>query len=184
MKFAAKEIELYDKLLLAGKFHASFIVIGALSSRMAGADGLNAQGIKHTKEVRQMFPLTWGDYLLCGGDFSSFEVTIADAVCNDEALRAELIAGRKIHALFGMAIFPGTTYEEVKSSDGSTTNDMYTKGKQGFFGTMLYGGDHSTLVNRLGISEEVAKAGHRRPSAADSRASRGGGSGSPTRSAP
>ena len=124
---------------------------------MAGADGLNAQGIKHTKEVRQMFPLAWGDNLLCGGDFSSFEVTIADAVCNDEALRAELIAGRKIHALFGMAIFPGTTYEEVKSSDGSTTNDMYTKGKQGFFGTMLYGGDHSTLVNRLGISEEVAK---------------------------
>ena len=157
VKFAAKEIELYEKLLLAGKFHASFIVIGALSSRMAGADGLNAQGIKHTKEVRQTFPLTWEGYLLCGGDFSSFEVTIADAVCNDEALRAELIAGRKIHALFGMAIFPGTTYEEVKSSDGSTTNDMYTKGKQGFFGTMLYGGDHSTLVNRLGISEEVAK---------------------------
>ena len=157
VKFAAKEIELYEKLLLAGKFHASFVVIGALSSRMAGADGLNAQGIKHTKEVRQMFPLSWDGYLLCGGDFSSFEVTIADAVCNDEALRAELIAGRKIHALFGMAIFPGTTYEEVKSSDGSTTNDMYTKGKQGFFGTMLYGGDHSTLVNRLGISEEVAK---------------------------
>ena len=59
VKFAAKEIELYDKLLLAGKFHASFVVIGALSSRMAGADGLNAQGIKHTKEVRQTFPLTW-----------------------------------------------------------------------------------------------------------------------------
>jgi hypothetical protein len=157
VKFAAKEIELYEKLLRAGKFHASFIVIGALSSRMAGADGLNAQGIKHTKEVRQMFPLAWPGYLLCGGDFASFEVTIADAVCNDEALRAELIAGRKIHALFGMAIFPGTTYEEVKASDGSTTNDMYTKGKQGFFGTMLYGGDHSTLVNRLGISEEVAK---------------------------
>jgi hypothetical protein len=157
VKFAAKEIELYDKLLLAGKFHASFVVIGALSSRMAGADGLNAQGIKHTVEVRQMFPLKWGDYMLCGGDFASFEVTIADAVCNDEALRAELIAGRKIHALFGMALFPGTTYEEVKASDGSTTNDMYTKGKQGFFGTMLYGGDHTTLVKRLGISEKVAK---------------------------
>jgi len=124
---------------------------------MAGADGLNAQGIKHTVEVRQMFPLTWGDNLLCGGDFASFEVTIADAVCNDEALRAELIAGRKIHALFGMTIFPGATYEEVKASDGSKTNDMYTKGKQGFFGTMLYGGDHSTLVKRLGIDEEVAK---------------------------
>jgi hypothetical protein len=157
VKFAAKEMELYDKLISAGKFHASFVVIGALSSRMAGADGLNAQGIKHTKEVRQMFPLAWNGYLLCGGDFSSFEVTIADAVCNDEALRAELIAGRKIHALFGMALFPGSTYEEVKASDGSTTNDMYTKGKQGFFGTMLYGGDHTTLVKRLGVSEGVAK---------------------------
>ena len=157
VKFAAKEIELYEKLLLAGKFHASFIVIGALSSRMAGADGLNAQGIKHTVEVRQMFPLTWGDNLLCGGDFASFEVTIADAVCNDEALRAELIAGRKIHALFGMTIFPGATYEEVKASDGSKTNDMYTKGKQGFFGTMLYGGDWTTLVKRLGVEEDVAK---------------------------
>ena len=158
VKFAAKEIELYTKLLLAGKFHASFIVIGALSSRMAGGDGLNAQGIKHTEEVRQMFPLAWEERVLCGGDFASFEVTIADAVCNDEALRAELIAGRKIHALFGMAIFPGTTYEEVKRSDGSKTFDMYTKGKQGFFGTMLYGGDHSTLVHRLGIEEDVAKA--------------------------
>ena len=158
VKFAAKEIELCTKLLLAGKFHASFIVIGALSSRMAGGDGLNAQGIKHTEEVRQMFPLAWKDRLLCGGDFALFEVTIADAVCNDEALRAELIAGRKIHALFGMAIFPGTTYEEVKRSDGSKTFDMYTKGKQGFFGTMLYGGDHSTLVHRLGIEEDVAKA--------------------------
>jgi len=156
IKFAAKEVELYEKLLLAGKFHASFVVIGALSSRMAGGDGLNAQGIKHTTEVRQMFPLFWPGYLLCGGDFASFEVTIADAVCNDEALRAELIAGRKIHALFGMAIFPGTTYEEVKASDG-TANDMYTKGKQGFFGTMLYGGDHSTLMNRLGIAEDIAR---------------------------
>jgi hypothetical protein len=158
VKFAAKEIELYDKLILSGKFHASFIVIGALSSRMAGADGLNPQGIKHTVEVRQMFPLKWGDYLLCGGDFAAFEVTIADAVCDDEALRAELVAGRKIHALFGMAIFPGTTYEEVKASDGNKTFDMYTKGKQGFFGTMLYGGDHSTLVHRLGIRDDVAKA--------------------------
>ena len=63
VKIAAKEVELYEKLLLAGKFHASFVVIGTLSSRMAGADGLNPQGIKHTKEVRQMFPLSWGDNL-------------------------------------------------------------------------------------------------------------------------
>lgn len=157
VKIANKERELYEKLILAGKFHASFNVIGALSSRMSGADGLNAQGIKHEKKVRQQFKLAFGDYVLSLGDFSAFEVTIADAVCNDEALRAELLAGRKIHALFGMALFPGKSYEEIKASDG-TDNDLYTKGKQGFFGTMLYGGDHNTLVNKLGVREDVAKA--------------------------
>ena len=62
MKIAAKEVELYKKLLLAGKFHASFVVIGTLSSRMAGADGLNPQGIKHAKDVRKMFPLVLGGH--------------------------------------------------------------------------------------------------------------------------
>ena len=90
VKVAAKEIELYKKLLLAGKFHASFVVIGTLSSRMAGADGLNPQGIKHAKDVRKMFPLFWEAMILCGGDFDSFEVTIADAVYNDPALRKDL----------------------------------------------------------------------------------------------
>ena len=56
VKFAAKAIELYEKLLLAGKFHASFVVIGTLSSRMAGADGLNPQGIKHGKDVHACSP--------------------------------------------------------------------------------------------------------------------------------
>jgi len=157
VKIAAKEVELYKKLLLAGKFHASFNVIGALSSRMSGGDGLNAQGIKHTKEVRSMFPLSWDGYVLSIGDFSAFEVTIADAVCDDEALRAELMAGRKIHALFGMALFPGHTYEEIRATDG-TENDLYTKGKQGFFGSILYGGNHQTLMNKLGVKEADAIA--------------------------
>ena len=153
-----------------------------------------------------MFTLAWEGFILCGGDFDSFEVTIADAVCDDEALRGELKstmpchkcgatgfepckdckkefrrpdpncpvcgqgqlgpclecegttqARKKIHALFGQALFPGETYEAVIASDG-TDNDMYTRGKQGFFGTMLYGGDHSTLVNKLHIPEETAKA--------------------------
>ena len=156
VKYAAKERELFNKIILAGRFHASFVVIGTLSSRMAGADGLNAQGIKHAKNIRRIFALAWESMQLGIGDFSAFEVTIADAVCNDEALRAELLSGKKIHALFGMAMFPGKTYDEIKASDG-TDNDMYTKGKQGFFGTILYGGDHNTLVNKLGIAVEVAK---------------------------
>lgn len=156
VKTAAKEVELYKKLLLAGKFHASFNVIGALSSRMSGSDGLNAQGIKATKEVRKQFLLAWDNYTLCGGDFDAFEVTIADAVCDDDALRAELQQGKKIHALFGMALFPGYTYEEIKATAGME-NDLYTKGKQGFFGAILYGGDHTTLMNKLGVREQDAR---------------------------
>jgi hypothetical protein len=63
-RFAKKEVENYDKLLLAGRFHASFVVIGTKSSRMSGADGLNAQGIRKKDEVRQCFPLKWGGMLL------------------------------------------------------------------------------------------------------------------------
>jgi len=157
VKIASKEVELYRKLLRAGKFHASFRVIGALSSRMSGADGLNAQGIKHTSNVRRVFNLAWGNYVLSLGDFSAFEVTIADAVCDDEALRVELMAGKKIHALFGMALFPGHTYEEIRATEG-TENDLYTKGKQGFFGSILYGGNHQTLMNKLGVRESDAIA--------------------------
>jgi hypothetical protein len=91
IKIASKEVELYQKLILAGRFHADFIVIGTKSTRMSGSSGLNAQGIKATKEVRRCFPLAWDDFVLCGGDFDAFEVTLADAVYNDPALRAELV---------------------------------------------------------------------------------------------
>ena len=183
VKIAAKEVELYKKLLLAGKFHASFVVIGTLSSRMAGADGLNPQGIKAAKNVRRMFPLFWEDMILCGGDFDSFEVTIADAVYNDPALRKDLItkgpcpkcAGtgtdkksgdpcgecettgmtpQKLHALFGMAL-SGLSYAEVINSAG-TDSDWYDKGKRGVF-ALVYGGDWNTLVQKLGVTEERAK---------------------------
>ncbi len=259
IKTAAKEVELYRKLLRAGKFHASFVVIGTLSTRMSGADGLNAQGIKASKEVRAMFPLAWApvdragmksrlmeilgerweevwnanehyyvaeQFQLCGGDFDSFEVTLADAVYQDPDLRKALVTkmpchkcdakgyiqkciackgkgkvnkvscgacegkGRlnygklyaeakrdfehvcnlkdcdecettgkttqKIHALFAMCLFPGKTYEQIVASAG-TSNDMYTKGKQGVF-AMIYGGDFNTLVRNLGIAVDVAEA--------------------------
>jgi DNA polymerase I-like protein with 3'-5' exonuclease and polymerase domains len=124
---------------------------------MSGADGLNPQGIKHTSDVRSMFPLAWDGMVLSIGDFDAFEVTIADAVCNDEALRTDLLGGKKIHALFGQALFPEKTYDEIKASK-DTENDLYTKGKQGFFGVILYGGTHQTLINKLNVSERNAKA--------------------------
>jgi hypothetical protein len=154
IKFAAKEVELYRKLLKAGRFHASFKVIGTLSSRMSGGDGLNPQGIKATDTVRSLFPMAFKDEVLSLGDFSAFEVTLADAVWSDENLRADLQSGKKIHALFGSAL-SGLSYDEVVATKG-TQDDWYTRGKQGVFGT-FYGGDERTLVRNLGVTEEVAR---------------------------
>jgi DNA polymerase I-like protein with 3'-5' exonuclease and polymerase domains len=156
IKTAAKEVELYNKLLLAGKFHASFRVIGTLSSRMSGGDGLNPQGIRHSKEVRKQFPLAWNGYTLSGGDFDSFEITLADAVYNDPDLREALVSGKKIHGLFGMELFPGQTYEQILASDGSSDLDMYTVAKSCVFAS-LFGGTAETFHLRQGISLEIAK---------------------------
>jgi hypothetical protein len=122
---------------------------------MSGGDGLNAQGIKHSSEVRQMFPLAWDGMTLCGGDFDSFEVTLADAVFKDPKLRAALKKGQKLHALMGMALYPGKTYEEIVASSGAEF-DMYTRGKQAIF-AMLYGGDHNTIHNKLSIPIDIAE---------------------------
>lgn len=89
------EINFYHKLLRAGRLHASFEVIGALSSRMSGRGGdLNAQGIKRDKYVREKFPLAWPGYVLCGGDFAGFEVVLAEAAYNDPDLRRDLLHKR------------------------------------------------------------------------------------------
>jgi len=175
---ALKEIELYDKLLLAGRFHASFKVIGTLSSRMSGADGLNAQGIKNVDEVRDCFPLWRPGEVLDGGDFAAFEVTLADACYGDPDLRRDLLLcedcdgemyfngddficktcngreGKKIHALFGTFVFPDMTYDEIKATKG-TADDKYTNCKRAVF-AMFYGGEGETLKDRLGVDLEIA----------------------------
>jgi len=155
IKEAIKEVELYDKLLLAGRFHASFKVIGTLSSRMSGSDGLNPQGIKHADYVRKAFPLAWNGMELSGGDFSSFEVTIADAVFQDEKLRADLLEGKKLHALMAQSLYPGDTYQDILDSKG-TDFDKYSRGKQAVF-AMLYGGDANTIHQKLAIPTKIAE---------------------------
>jgi Zn finger protein HypA/HybF involved in hydrogenase expression len=183
---AAKEIELYDKILAAGRLHASFKVIGTLSSRMSGADGLNAQAIKKTDEVKGKFILAWPGFVLAGGDFEGFEVTIAEAVYNDPDLRKDLLTcepcggamifnqdkvdyicegcggnkGKKIHALFGVFVYPDMTYEQIKATDG-TEDDKYSKCKQAVF-AMMYGGEGHTLQTRLGVPLETAEEAHRK----------------------
>lgn len=151
---------IFDKLLIARRFHASFEVIGALSSRMAGNNGLNAHGINHSKYIRKMFTLAFPGYWLNGGDFNSFELSIVHGVYGDPKFDEDLSSGIKVHAILGMEFFPGTTYEEVIASDG-TDNDMYDKGKRGVFG-YVYGGDYNTWEKRLNVPLEIGTVAYQR----------------------
>ena len=155
-RHAEKEVDLYTKLLLAGRFHASFKITGTLSNRMSGADKLNPQGIKHTTEVRECFPLAFeeDEEELDGGDFDAFEVNIAVAKYGDKKLEFDLSQGKKIHALFGEEVFE-KSYEDIVATK-DTENDLYLKGKSGVF-SQIYGGNAHTLTERMGVNEDVAK---------------------------
>jgi hypothetical protein len=154
---AKKKVELYDKLLRAGRFHASFKIIGTLSDRMSGADGLNPQAIERSKVVRGQFPFADGILeILTGGDFDGFEITIMDAVYHDTVLHAKLKSGKKIHALFGIHLFPGKSYDDILATEGlQGSKDLYSKSKYCVF-TMCYGGDENTMINKYNIPEKQA----------------------------
>lgn len=158
---AKYEINFYSKLIQAGRLHPSFEIIGAKSSRMSGRGGdLNSQGIKKDKNVRACFTLhnKKADECLCGGDFKSFEVSIAVADYNDPILYEELTSGKKIHGLFGTLCYPKMTYEEVVASDGAQGDgDYYTRAKSGLF-ALIYGGNEETLRTRLNVDIDDAKA--------------------------
>ncbi len=183
-RFAKKEIEIYDKIIQAGRLHASVKVIGTLSGRMSGTDKLNVQAIKSTKEVRGCFPLAFAEdgESLCGGDFESFEVCIAVAIYKDPKLEADLNtygacpdcigtglnkkgqtcpgcsgskqSKKKLHGLFGEVLYK-MAYDEIVASKGSKIKDFYTDAKRGVF-SQLYGGDHTTLMTKLGLDEQTA----------------------------
>jgi hypothetical protein len=184
---AAYDVNIYEKLLLAGRFHASFKIIGALSGRMAGADDLNAQGIKATDEVRSCFLLAFDGETLTGGDFASFEVVLAEAVYKDEALHKDLTEAvkcancdgtgkigeedckpcegkgkyvRKLHGLFGQQVFTDMTYEDILASAG-TADDVYNNAKRAVF-AMMYGGQGNTLASRLGVPIDTAEEAYQR----------------------
>ncbi len=150
---AEKEVQLYDKLILAGRFHPSFIVIGTKSSRMSGSDGLNPQGINHSRKVRSRFPFAWDGFSLDGGDFSSFEVSLAAAVYKDPLLDEDLKLGKKMAGLFGEMFFPEESYEDILESEGSDENDMYDKAKRGMY-SFFYGGTSKGMSDKLGFDQD------------------------------
>lgn len=170
---AKKDVEIFDKLLLAGRFHASFVIIGTLSSRMSGADNLNAQAIRNDKKFRACFTLKHPGTVLSGGDYIAFEVSLAEANYNDAKLREQLMSvtecykcggqdpdcedchgtnqtAMKIHALFGTMCYPNMTYQQIV-----VDKIIYTRSKSGFF-SQIYGGNYATLMSRLGVDEKSA----------------------------
>lgn len=145
-----KRLELLDKLIIAGKFHASLKIIGTLSSRMSGADGMNPQGIPHEKEFRQLFTLAHQNEILTGGDFSGFEICLMDAAYNDPVLRSKLQEKRDCFACDatgkviadekavgkGYAEFVGQGLECPECKGETVTNTKI----HGLFGTYLFPG--------------------------------------------
>jgi len=148
---AKSELDLINKLLIAGRFHASFDVIGARSGRMSGRGGdLNPQGIKRENYIRECFPLAFNDRLV-GGDFDSFEVVLAITYYGDKKLEEAVKSGKKIHGLFGVHVYPDMTYDQIIAD-----KERYTRSKSAVF-AMIYGGEAYTLKTRLGVDLEDAE---------------------------
>lgn len=179
---AKKKIEVIDKLIKAKRFHASTKVIGALSGRMSGTDGLNAQGIDKTKEVRSCFPFSFPGELLRGGDMQSFEISIAEAFYGDPELRRLLttcaacdidmevkegrvrcpkcngLEAKSFHAIFGAGFFPELGYDGIMASKGLTVGNVYNPVKNGAFAS-LYGAQAQKLAETIGVTLEQAVDG-------------------------
>lgn len=152
---AEKRADLLLKLLTVGYAPFDFKVVGALSNRMSGGSGINPQGIEKG-ETREVFPIVEG------GDFSAFEVCIADAVYGDENLHADLLSGKKIHALFGAAMY-NESYETVKASEKAPvegkgwSGDLYNPAKHGVF-AWIYGAQDQKLSETLRLNlDETAE---------------------------
>jgi hypothetical protein len=147
---AAKRVQLIDKLLIAGRFHASVKVIGTLSTRMAGADGMNPQGIPHDKVFRRLFGLADGELLLCGGDFSGFEICLMDAAYGDPVLREKLLTKQPCHVCKQKGEIPAKKDPDVLITCPECNGTLETDTKiHALFGTYLFKSEGLTYEDIL-----------------------------------
>lgn len=157
---ATKERELYDKLIQAGRLHASLKVIGALSGRMSGADGLNPQGIKKTKDVRVCFPLAPDGYQLCGGDFESFEVMIAIANYGDEQLMKDVTTRFPCPVCEGTGKAMNKKKKVIEDCDECGGKGDTTKKLHGLFAEALFPEeDYESILLTKGEEEDLYTKG-------------------------
>lgn len=158
-----KELDLYDKLIRAGRLHVIFKVIGTKSNRMSGGSesylsrggSINPQGVKKGSSIRALFLLAFADMVLCGGDFDSFEVSIAEARYGDPKLRERLMSGLKFHGIMG-SFFYKKPYEEILATSEINKNEpdgLYARAKTADFG-WFYGAQVPKLAQTLWLEEE------------------------------
>lgn len=173
-----------------GRAHPDLRVMGTPTNRMAGTSGLNWQGIgavdeyEIDTEIDEMDELpeelveAWNsadDYdkqkvglrhailTPCVGDWSSFEVMIANAVYNDPQLNEDLKNGVDLHSMGTVNWHPmikklGVSYEEFK--EGYENNVRWDKARKGIkaviFGSFYFCTAHA-VSNALGILESEAQ---------------------------
>lgn len=153
-----KRMQLYSKLDLAGSAYPSFRVIGAKSGRMSGADGLNYHGIDGSKEIREVFTLAEGDWVVSGGDMNSQELAIAAAVMKDESLGDVLRDNKKLHAIFA-ASASGLPYEQIMQyADDKTRieSKLYAQGKVCAY-SIMYGASAFNVSQTMNCTIEEAQ---------------------------
>lgn len=159
-----KRITILEGLFNTKRFNPVFRIIGTKSGRMSGGDfrrtkgSINPQGIQKSTIFRSLFTLFDPGYTLSGGDFKAQEVTIADAVYNDQQLRADLLSGKKIHGVMGEFLYD-KTYEEVLSSQGSS-KDLYSPSKNVIF-ALFYGAQEFKVSKTAVVPIEKARLAYR-----------------------
>ena len=175
------------------KAHPDLRVMGTATNRMAGTNGLNWQGvgavdeteveidIDELDEIPEELLLQWleadlADYTQkekvglrhavltpCVGDWSSFEVRIANAVYQDEQLNYDLENGIDLHSMGTVSFHPdfkdsGISYEDFKA--GYKDNLKWDKARKGIksviFGSFYFCTAHA-VANALGILEGEAQ---------------------------
>lgn len=181
---ARGKLTLLNKLNQAKRLYVTFKVVGTKSNRMSGGSmedssyatrkggSINPQGIKKGDDIRETIIFKPETMVLCGGDFSGYEVSIAEAVFKDENLRKDLLSGRKIHALWGESIYD-LPYADILSTEAipeSEPDGYYARSKRSFF-AKLYDAQLLKMAEVLQIPEEQVMAGidkfeHRYPGVA------------------
>jgi hypothetical protein len=168
---AKNEAQMLARILVADRAYFLNKIVGTKSNRMSGGSeryiksngSINSQGIRKGDGTRSCFTLAKAPLVLCGGDFDGFEVSIAEAVYNDIGLRRDLLSGKKVHGLFGAAMY-NKSYDNIMATahiNKEDDNGLYSRAKTGFFGT-LYGAQENKLAAELRITIEEARAGLKR----------------------